>query len=78
MAVSVDRRDLEAICDRLRTLLEADDAEAADVMEAHASLLHAGLGEHYRATRDGIRAFDFATALSELNAATLVGAGRVS
>src|ERR1019366_2652665 len=61
--VKVDRKILKAVCDKLEALLIADDAEAVDVLDAHADLLSAALPNHYRAIHDGIRSFDFEAAL---------------
>ncbi|MCK9382505.1 MAG: PAS domain S-box protein [Sulfuritalea sp.] len=67
--VTVDRKKLKVVCDKLQVLLAADDARAVDVLDANAELLRAAFPSHYRKIDDGIRSFDFDAALRALNAA---------
>ena len=61
---------LRAVCDRLAAMLADDDAEAVDVLDAHAGLLNAAFPRHYRLIDDGIQSFNFEAALAALRAAT--------
>ncbi len=68
-AVSGTPEQLKEVCDRLAAMLADDDAEAYDVLDAHADLLHAAFANHYRLIDDGIRSFNFEAALTALKAA---------
>ena len=68
--VTVAPEQLQAVCDHLKALLADDDAEAYDVLNAHADLLSAAFPSHYLMIADAIRAFDFNAALIALKAAT--------
>ena len=72
--ITVDPKNLKAVCDKLEALLADDDAEASDVMEANADMLNAAFPDHYRKINDGIRSFDFEAALAALSAATGISA----
>jgi two-component system sensor histidine kinase/response regulator len=69
MAVTVDPERLKAVCDELAAMLSDDDAEAGDVLDAHADLLNAAFPNHYRKIDDGIRSFDYEAALEALRTA---------
>jgi HPt (histidine-containing phosphotransfer) domain-containing protein len=69
-AVTVIPEKLKAVCDKLEALLADDDGEAGDVLDANADLLRTAFPNHYRQIEDGIRSFNFDTALAALRAAT--------
>jgi PAS domain S-box-containing protein len=69
-ALTLDPEQLKGVCDHLEALLADDDAEAYDVLHAHADLLSAAFPSHYLMIADAIRAFDFNAALVALKAAT--------
>jgi CheY-like chemotaxis protein len=69
-AVPVVPEQLKAVCAKLEAMLADDDAEAVDVLDANAELLHAAFPSHYQKIDDGIRSFDFEAALTALRAAT--------
>ena len=69
-AVMIDPKKLKQVCDMLKNLLADDDAQANEVLDANADLLHAALPNHYRKIEDSIRSFDFGVALAALRAAT--------
>ena len=69
-AVTVAPEQLKAVCAKLEAMLADDDAEAVDVLDANAELLHAAFPSHYLQIDDGIRSFDFEAALTALRAAT--------
>jgi len=69
-AVTVDREQLQAVCDKLETLLLEDDAEAVDVLEANAALLEAAFPSHYPKIDNSIRTYNFEAALIALRSAT--------
>jgi two-component system sensor histidine kinase/response regulator len=68
--VIVDRETLKAVCDQLASLLDDDDTEAVDVMDANAGLLNAAFPDHCHEIENHIRAFDFEAALVALSVAT--------
>jgi PAS domain S-box-containing protein len=70
MQIAVDRVRLRAVCAQLTALLADDDAEAGDVVEENADLLHAAFPNHFRRIDDAIRAFDLEAALALLMDAT--------
>jgi len=65
----VDWGRLEAVCGQLAQLLAEDDAEAADLLQEHHSLLSQALPDHYAAIAEGISNFDFEAAQTALSAA---------
>ena len=69
-AVAAAPAQLRVVCDKLAAMLIDDDAEAVDVLEAHAGLLNAAFPHHYRLIDEGIQSFDFEAALAALRAAT--------
>ena len=50
-------------------MLADDDAEAYDLLDTHAELLHAAFAHHYHLIDDGIRSFNFEAALKALREA---------
>ncbi len=70
IVVTVDPEKLKSVCDKLEALLDDDDAEAGDVLDANADLLNAAFPKHYRKIDSGIRSFDFEAALMEIRLAT--------
>jgi CheY-like chemotaxis protein len=70
--VTIDREKLKTVCSRLEALLDDDDAEAADVLDANAELLNTAFPNHYQQIEDGIRSFDFEVALNALKGASSV------
>ena len=68
-AVTVDPARLDEVCARLDLLLANDDSKAARVLTDHGALLRAALGQGYQPIEDGIRNFEFESALTALRAA---------
>jgi signal transduction histidine kinase len=68
--VTVDLEELKAVGDKLEALLADDDAEAVQVLDANADLLHTAFPDHYSQIADAVRSFDFDVALAALRAAT--------
>ncbi|WP_146208802.1 hybrid sensor histidine kinase/response regulator [Azospirillum sp. TSO22-1] len=73
-AATVDRERLDAVCERLRTLLADSDPEAEEVLTSNADLLRAGFPERFAAIAGCVQDFDFDQALTELTAALEDGA----
>jgi PAS domain S-box-containing protein len=69
VAVTIDPARLKAVSARLETLLARDDGAACAVLDENADLLYAAFPNHYRQIEEGIRAFDFDSALAALKAA---------
>jgi HPt (histidine-containing phosphotransfer) domain-containing protein len=74
MAVTVAPEELKALCDKLEALLEGDDAEACDVLDANMDLLYTAFPGHYRQIAEAIQSFDFDAALQALRAGTRIPA----
>jgi CheY-like chemotaxis protein len=68
-AIGGTPEQLKAVCDRLAAMLADDDAEAYDILDANADLLHAAFAHHYHLIDDGIRSFNFEAALKALREA---------
>jgi HPt (histidine-containing phosphotransfer) domain-containing protein len=68
--VTVVPEQLKAVCAKLEAMLADNDAEAVDVLEANAELLHSAFPDHYHRIDDAIRSFDFEAALAALRVAT--------
>ena len=64
--VTVDPENLKAVCDKLESLLTADDAEACEVMEANTGLLDSAFPSHSQQIENYIRSFNFEAALAIL------------
>ena len=62
-------KQLLEICQRLGALLAEHDAEAGDLLEAHAEMLRSTFGSAYPEIENGIRSFSFPSALKALKAA---------
>ncbi len=56
------------VCERLLGLLQADDPEALDLMEAHDALLQQAMGVRYRPLEQAVRGFEFSDAQALLRA----------
>ena len=69
-SVIIDPEQLKTLCDRLEALLADDDAEAIDVLDAHADLLNSAFPSHFRKIDDAIRSFYFGAALATLRDAS--------
>jgi response regulator RpfG family c-di-GMP phosphodiesterase len=65
-AATVDPEKLMAVCDKLESLLAADDAEACEVMEANAELLDSAFPDNCHQIDNYIRSFNFEAALAVL------------
>ena len=74
-AVAVDSARLDEVCARLAVLLANDDSKAARVLTDHGALLRAAFSERYQPIEDGIRKFEFESALTALRAARTAGDG---
>ncbi|MFH0780823.1 MAG: PAS domain S-box protein [Pseudomonadota bacterium] len=61
---------LRAVCTKLTAMLADDDAEAVDVLDAHADLLKAAFPKHYQEIYESMQRFDFDVSLAALRAAT--------
>jgi PAS domain S-box-containing protein len=68
--ITVVPEQLKAVCAKLEAMLADNDAEAVDVLEANAELLHSAFPDHYHRIDDAIRSFDFEAALAALRVAT--------
>lgn len=64
--VTVDPEKLKVVCDKLESLLTADDADACEVMEANTGLLDSAFPSHCKQIENHIRSFNFETALAIL------------
>jgi two-component system sensor histidine kinase/response regulator len=73
--VTVDQEKLKIVCDKLVAMLDDDDAEAVDVLDANVGLLNTAFPNHYRTIDDSIRSFDFEAALTALKVATRTSVG---
>ncbi len=62
-----------SVVQQMLALLAQDDAEAADLLDAHRSLLQGALGAHYAPLADAMAAYDFQAALRTLQDATNAG-----
>ena len=69
-SVTGNREKLDAVCDKLESLLVDGDAGAVDVMNENAELLNAAFPNHCHEIDNNIRAFDFEAALIALRIAT--------
>ncbi|QQE64285.1 histidine kinase [Leptolyngbya sp. BL0902] len=67
--VSVDWPQLHSVCNRLGQLLADDDAEAADILQEYAGLLHQAFPQNYSKLEAEINQFDFESAYATLLAA---------
>jgi two-component system sensor histidine kinase/response regulator len=72
--VTVDQEKLKVVCDKLAAMLDDDDAEAVDVLDANADLLNTAFPNHYRTIDESIRSFDFEAALTALKVASGISA----
>ena len=60
---------LRTVCAKLTAMLADDDAEAVDILEAHATLLKAAFPDHFQIIDESMQRFDFDAALAALRAA---------
>ena len=63
---AADKQQLGQICSELAQLLAQDDPQATELLDTHAVLLQAGLGQKYADVAHAIRNFNFADALEAL------------
>ena len=68
-AAAFDEETFTAICKELAAGLAVDDYGCGQLLEQHAALLRAGLGDHYAWIVEAIQGFDFAAAQDWLNEA---------
>ncbi len=68
-AAAADPAELRQQVARLAELLADDDAEASELLVAHANLFQAAFGKDYALIADAIARFDFEKALAALHAA---------
>ena len=68
VSASVDMPKVRSVCKSLMKLLADDDAAATEVFETHSELLRAALGGAYVVVENGIHNFEFATAMTEIEA----------
>jgi len=64
-----DPEEIAPVCRKMRELLAFDDPEAAVLLQDHATLLRAALGDNYRALKIAVDEFDFEAALQVLTVA---------
>jgi two-component system sensor histidine kinase/response regulator len=64
--VVVDLQQLLPLCQNLAQLLAGDNPEAGDLLDANADLLRAAFADGYGVIENGIREFDFESALVAL------------
>ncbi len=67
---TLDQEKFSLVCARLESLLKMSDFASVALVERHASLLRAGLGERYEPLRAAINDFDYARALEYLTKAS--------
>ncbi|MDZ4200760.1 MAG: response regulator [Gallionella sp.] len=72
--VVVDGDRLREVCARLEQLLADDDAEAGDVLDKNAELLHSAFPDHYHRIDSAIKLFNFEAALTALKDAAATSA----
>ena len=66
---AVDPEETRKQVARLAELLADDDAEASELLAAHADVFRTAFGERYASLAEAINRFDFEKALAALNAA---------
>ena len=72
ISVDVNPKILKTVCDKLDALLSEDDANAAEVMNENADMLHTAFPNDYMKIDESILACDFEAALAALRSATAV------
>jgi two-component system sensor histidine kinase/response regulator len=70
IAMTVDQAKLKVVCDDLLYMLSNNNGEATDIIEENGDMLSSAFPNHYRYISDGIKSFDFETALIALKDAT--------
>jgi hypothetical protein len=68
VAVTIDREKLAELRAQLTDFLKADDSQAADLFEEHASLFKAAWPEQFKSLETDLKNFDFDQALQTLEA----------
>jgi PAS domain S-box-containing protein len=68
VAVTIDREKLAELRAQLTDFLKADDSQAADLFEEHASLFQAAWPEQFKSLETDLKNFDFDQALQTLEA----------
>ena len=63
---AVDQKRLKIVCDKLEALLSDDNAEAGEVFDANVDLISTAFPDRFREIAEGIRAYNFDTALAVL------------
>ena len=69
-ALEIDVQQLREVCANLVPKLESGAFDTGHLLEAHESLLRAGLGKSFEIIRTSVHEFDYETALRELKKAT--------
>jgi hypothetical protein len=68
VAVAIDTEKLSELRAQLSDFLKADDSQAADLFEEHASLFRAAWPEQFKSLETDLKNFDFDQALQTLEA----------
>jgi signal transduction histidine kinase/DNA-binding response OmpR family regulator/HPt (histidine-containing phosphotransfer) domain-containing protein len=68
VAVTIDREKLAELRAQLTDFLNADDSQAADLFEEHASLFQASWPDQFKSLETDLKSFDFDQALQTLEA----------
>jgi hypothetical protein len=68
-ATPIDQAQLNAVTQRLQSLLDEMDADASAWMDRHGALLSAAYPEHFTAIRQAVEHFEFDDATTQLNQA---------
>jgi two-component system sensor histidine kinase/response regulator len=71
VATFVDPEQLRALCTRLASLLRTDDFACVQLLDEHARLLQAALGDRFTAIAEAVHQYDFSIALDLLKQALL-------
>lgn len=69
LAQSVDKKQLEIVCNKMSELLGEDDAEVVDLLRKNEALLKSAFPEEFKNLEANVNNFNFAEALNSLNGA---------
>jgi hypothetical protein len=68
VTVTIDTEKLAGLREQLSEFLKADDSQAADLFEEHASLFQAAWPDQFKSLETDLKNFDFDQALQTLEA----------
>jgi HPt (histidine-containing phosphotransfer) domain-containing protein len=74
LPVVVDEKKLRSVSDQLEALLADDNAQAVDLLDAHADFLAAALPGQFKKISESIHSFDFESALIALRNSSALAA----